>query len=245
MDRSIRSFFEERYEDHWYFTARATILSVFIRRFAPPADAGTVADVGAGTGKILFEVKGKARAVALEAAADLARAGAGRYRLPYVIGSLSEGVPFRRDALDLLLALDVLEHLDDDRRTLGELFAALRRGGRLVISVPAFRWLWSRHDDLHHHRRRYSRQGLVDVLESAGFVCERVTYYNTLLFPVVCLSRALERVSARWAGAATDYDRAPGVTGRLLGWLFRQEARMVTRCRLPVGVSLLAVARRP
>jgi hypothetical protein len=136
--------------------------------------------------------------------------------------------------------------VEDDGALAHEAARVLRPGGDLVVTVPAMPALWSRHDELHHHYRRYTRSALRRVLQQAGLSCVRLTYYNTLLFPAVVVSRVLERVSPRWMrSSASDYERGfPGAAG-LLRWTFSQERRLLPRWRLPFGVSLLALARPP
>ena len=244
MDPQIYRVFRGRYEDNWYFATRTKVLTTFMRPYCPVSADARIVDLGAGTGKILADTRQAAVAVAIEENPDLARFGRGRYGLPFVLANLSDDIPIGSGAIDLVLMLDVLEHVEQDRPLLSEVFRVLRPGGRLIISVPAFQGLWSRHDELHHHKRRYSRLGLLSVLAEAGFVCDRLTYYNTLLLPLVYLSRKLERFSRAWTQSASDYDKAPRALAMLLHWVFGLERKLIPRYDLPVGVSLLAVARR-
>lgn len=244
MDHSIYQLFREQYEDNWYFAARADVLTAVIAPLCPAGRAFSIADVGGGTGSLLARVRQHGRAVAIEGDLQLAQVGRQLYGIPFVQGDLSHGVPLNDDTLDIVLMLDVLEHVEDERALLSEVARVLRPHGRLVVSVPAFQALWSRHDELHHHKRRYSRRSLVDVLTAAGFACERVTYFNTLLFPLVYGSRSLERFSSRWRGSTTDYERGPRIMTAVLRWLFSLERRIIPRWNLPVGVSLLVLARR-
>jgi SAM-dependent methyltransferase len=244
VDESVRELFKTRYPEHWYFIARTQVLTGFVDRFVPRERRGVVADFGAGTGDVLAALSSGARAVAVEGDLDLAAAGTKRHDLRYVVASLADGVPIGDDALDMVLMLDVLEHLDDDRRVLRDARRALKPGGVLLVSVPALQSLWSSHDERHHHHRRYSRHQLQTALIESGFSCDRLTYFNTLLFPMAAASRILARLSATWA-AGSDYDRTPVWVSRLLGGIFAQERHLVARWHLPIGVSLLALARRP
>ena len=244
MDPQIYQIFRERYEDNWYFEARAAVLATLIRPCCQAHAGVRVVDLGAGTGKILADTRKTAMAVAIEKDLQLARFGRGRYGLPFVLANLADGIPVGRGLLDLVLVLDVLEHVEHDRALLREVFRVLRPGGRVIVSVPAFQGLWSRHDELHHHKRRYSRRDLLRVVAEAGLVCDRVTYYNTLLLPLVYLSRKLERWSRAWKQSANDYDKAAGGFTGVLRWVFGLERRLLPRWNLPAGVSLLVVARR-
>lgn len=247
MDRSVRRVFKDRYEEHWYFAARTSVLGAFIDRFCPTRAGTTVGDLGAGTGAVLARVADSAVGVAVEREPDLAGVGVKRYGLRYVVASLGDGIPLRRSTFDMILMLDVLEHLLDDGRVLAEACQVVRPGGRVLLTVPAFQGLWSSHDELHHHHRRYAKRQLVDMVAGTGLVVERVTYFNTLLFPLIAASRLLERLSLRRAevDGRTDYDRTPRPLTGALEWIFKQERHLVRHWRLPIGVSLMVLARRP
>lgn len=239
MDAEINQLFIDQYESNWYLHARAEVLAAIIR---PLCLTGCrLVDVGAGTGAILSRVTDAAR-VAIEGDLALARVGRMGHGLPFLVADLAGGIPLADHSADVVLSLDVFEHLVDDRGAMIEAFRILRPGGRLVVSVPAFQSLWSRHDELHHHKRRYSKELLLDTLAAAGFDCTRVTYFNTLLFPVVWLSRKLEAFTQP---AANDYEKPPRLLARVMGAIFGFESRLVPRWNLPVGVSLLAIATRP
>ena len=242
MDREVYDLFRERYETNWYLAAREDVLAAFVVRFGAVHAGARVVDVGAGTGRVLHRVAAGARGVAIEENVELAAIARGRYGLAAVRADLAQSLPLRDRSADLVLLLDVLEHVEDDRGLLRELRRVLRPGGRAVIAVPAFQALWSPHDEAHHHKRRYSKARLQAVVGEAGLTCRHVTYYNSLLLPLVAAARLLDR--ARRAGRATDYDRPPRGLRSVLGWTFRQERRLITRWRLPIGVSLLAMAVR-
>jgi SAM-dependent methyltransferase len=243
VDTAVYSLFRERYEANWYLAAREDVLAAFIARFCPTSGGDRVLDLGAGTGRILRRIAtAPRRAIAVEDDAELASQARARYELHTVRADLSAPLPLRDHCAYLLLLLDVLEHVEDDGALLREVFRLLRPGGAAVITVPAFQALWSAHDEAHHHKRRYSKTRLRRVIAAAGLRCQHVTYYNAVLFPLVAGVRIVDRLRRRPAGA--DYDRAPAALGRVLGWAFSQERRLVTRWRLPVGVSLLVVASR-
>jgi SAM-dependent methyltransferase len=142
---------------------------------------------------------------------------------------------------DVALLLDVIEHVDDDVAALGAARRAMADGGWLVVTVPAYRWLWSGHDEALGHRRRYTARGLRVVAERAGFRVQRVSYFNTLLFPAVALVRL-------WKGLVGDRDhdlrRPSAAANRLLEGLFALERHVVPRVALPFGGSLILIARR-
>ncbi len=163
------------------------------------------------------------------------------------VGALVRGQvtapPFRPGSFDTIVLLDVLEHLDDDVALLCAAAEVCAPGGRLVISVPAFQALWSRHDETFQHRRRYSRRQLLTVVERAGLVPERTTYTNTLLFPVAAAWRL---ASARLDLAPRhDFFPVPAWFNALLVACYGLEAWWLRRADLPIGLSVVCIARRP
>ncbi len=104
-------------------------------------------------------------------------------------------MPFADDSFDLAVSLDVIEHLEDDLAALRELRRTVAPGGALLVTVPAYQWLWSGHDEINHHHRRYTRRTLQRVAEQAGWSQVRTTYFNSLLLPVAIVLRVLDRVN--------------------------------------------------
>lgn len=243
MDDAINRFFTEQYESNWYLGARAEVLATVIGPLCAVPKCRVV-DFGAGIGSILARIDRGAARLGIEGEWELARAGHERHGLDFVVADLAGSIPLASHSADVVVALDVIEHLDDDRGALAEIRRVLKPAGRLVVSVPAFQSLWSRHDELHHHKRRYSKRGLRELVTSSGFTCNRVTYFNSLLFPLVYASRMLERMSSGNRGGPTDYDKPPKLIAGLLRHVFGFEARLVPHVDFPIGVSLLAIATK-
>jgi hypothetical protein len=136
-----------------------------------------------------------------------------------------------------------VEHLEDDEGALSAIRASLAPGGLFVCTVPAFSFLWSEHDEVHHHYRRYTRRVLRRRLESAGFLVERMSYFNTFLFPLAAAVRLGHRLRPG-TGKGSDASIPPAWANRLLVRLFAAERWLLRMTSLPVGISLLAVCRR-
>jgi len=149
-------------------------------------------------------------------------------------------LPFPEDSFDGVLLLDVLEHADDDA-ALAEARRVVRPGGWVLLSVPAFPWLWSFRDVDAGHLRRYSRRGLEDVVRRSGLAVERVTYYQCLLFPVL----AVARLAMRGRRLRDAEERVPRLINALLTAVNSVEARAARRIDLPWGSSLFVRARSP
>jgi len=168
-----------------------------------------------------------------------------------LVRGAAERAPLRSARFDLVLALDVLEHLDDDAPAIAEAARLLAPGGTLVVSVPAWPFLWSEHDEALGHKRRYRRANLRRGLAAAGLRVERVTYFNTLLFPVALAYRLAWKWTLKRTGAArsrppqSDTRRLGNRAGAALEAIFAAERLWVGRLDAPFGISLLAVARKP
>ena len=155
-----------------------------------------------------------------------------------------EHLPFPPAEFDLLFALDVLEHIEDDAGALAELRRVSAPGAALVVTVPAHQWMWTEHDVQLHHVRRYARPEIEERARSTGWVPETVTYFNSAVFPLVAVARLASRRSSR--RGRTDLDRTPPALNRLLELPMRAEAALIAGgVRLPFGVSLGLVCRNP
>jgi SAM-dependent methyltransferase len=160
-----------------------------------------------------------------------------------IAGSLLE-MPFAQDSFDFAVTLDVIEHLEDDLGALRELRRTVVPGGALLVTVPAYQWLWSGHDEINHHHRRYTRGSLERVAEQAGWEQVRTTYFNSLLLPAAIILRVLDRLSTKTTESSLDLWVPP----RPFNWLLERplalEAGVIAHGgRIPAGLSLLAVFR--
>ena len=227
-----------RLEDtHWWFVGKR----ILVESALESVPGGRALDVGCGTGGVLASLRARWRIVGT----DLSRAALTHSRrrgLDALVSAAAERLPFRRGSFMLVSALDVIEHADDDRAVLAEMRGVLADGGTLLVSVPAFPALWSAHDVALGHRRRYTPRALRAAIEDAGFSVVRMTYTNTAIFPAAAAVRLLGRVRRRSA-SAVDRFSLPRPLNRLMIGLYRLEARVMRHVRLPVGVSLLCVAR--
>lgn len=241
MDRSLRDALAAAEDRHWWFEGRRRIVAAVIDalRVGPGA---RLLEAGCGNGANLGMLAGFGEVSAFEPdPEDRERA---RRRSPARIegGSLPDDVPYAGERFDVIAALDVIEHIDDDRAALEALALRLTDRGRLIVTVPASPGLWSAHDERNGHRRRYTRAALLSTLASAGFVVEHVTHFNTLLFLPTALLRTVGR---RFGLDASGTGTPPGPVNRLLAGIFAAERRVVVRRSFPFGISLLAIARLP
>lgn len=239
MDRAVYDRMAQIDQDHWWFSARRKIVAALIERHRPRAGPLRILEVGCGTGSNIAMLKGFGAVDAIEpddGARALAEARSG---LAIQGGYLPDGIKLEDGYYDLIVLLDVLEHIPEDLPALTGLRSKLAPGGRLIVTVPAMPWLWSAHDVAHHHQRRYTARTLSDVFARAGFRLRHRTYFNSLLFPLIVAARGLGKLTGRGGG---DDAMPPPAINRLLERLFAAERYWVAGRTFPAGVSLAAVA---
>jgi SAM-dependent methyltransferase len=241
MDRSMTEAHARLEDNHWWFRGRRAVVRAVLERWLPEG-AHHILDVGSGTGAMPELLTRFGSVVGVEPsplAAEVARARLGDradVRTGDVPKALKPGERF-----DVLTMFDVLEHLDDPVGTLASLQPYLAPGATVVVTVPAFELLWSRHDDLSQHRRRYRRAQLVDQLTAAGLQVQHSAYYNSLLFLPAALTRLGRRALAI---DDNDLELSTGPFNRLLAAVFSSERGFVPRFSPPFGLSVVAVAKR-
>ena len=157
-------------------------------------------------------------------------------------GMLPNGIPYAEGQFDVVTAFDVIEHVNEDVASLAKLGRQLSPDGRLFMTVPAMPWLWSKHDVTHHHYRRYTKSSLDAALKQAGLEPVRISYFNTLLFPMIAGLRLLRK---QFGIAETADDAMPApVMNTMLKTVFSLESNWIGKVPMPFGVSLMAVAKR-
>jgi SAM-dependent methyltransferase len=242
MDRDYERQTHQAEDRHWWYRGRRTVLDGVIGGLGLPAGA-RILDAGCGSGRNMVELARYGQVSGIElshASVELARArGVGEV----VEGSLLE-MPFADASFELVVSLDVIEHLHDDLAALRELRRTVAPGGALLLTVPAYQWLWSGHDVINHHHRRYTRSSLRAVAERAGWHQVRTTYFNSLLLPVAIALRVLDRFNRKTTESSLDLWVPPQPFNWLLERPLTFEAALIkSGGRIPAGLSLLAVFR--
>ncbi len=157
-------------------------------------------------------------------------------------GSLPNDIPFDIQTFDLIAALDILEHISEDFECLTTFRNLLRPDGWLLLTVPAFSFLWNTHDDDHHHKRRYNKPHLQHIVQEAGFSEVMISYFNTLLFPLAVSIRLFKKVLR--LKAFNEQMILPTSINNLLTNSFSSERHIIKNRPLPIGLSLLLLARK-
>jgi len=249
---------------HWWFAGKRRIiydlLSRYVRRPGGLAASGLatdgslavsgstarvaarVADLGCGCGKTLEELPEGFSGVGLDASATAA-AFCRERGVTAVVGALPGDVPFAEGSFDAVILADILEHVEDDAGAAAAAARLLRPGGVMIATAPAFPWLWSSWDEIHGHKRRYTAGSFRAALGGAGLQIELASYYNTFLFPAAVVGRLAKKITG--ARSARELSIPPAWLNAVLGAIFASERHLLGRVPLPVGLSLVAVLRKP
>jgi SAM-dependent methyltransferase len=243
MDRDYERQTHQAEDRHWWYRGRRTVLDGVIAGLDLPTPA-RVLDAGCGSGRNMLELSRLGSVTGVELSETSVALARQRDAGEVISGSVLD-MPFADDSFDLAVSLDVIEHLEDDLAALRELRRTVAPGGALLVTVPAYQWLWSGHDEINHHHRRYTRRTLQRVAEQAGWTQVRTTYFNSLLLPIAIVLRVLDRVNrAKTTETSLDLWIPPAPVNWLLERPLALEAALVGRGgRIPAGLSLLAVFR--
>lgn len=241
--QAYREQFETE-DAHWWFEGRRAVIWALLDRAGMTAQGAglRILDAGCGTGRNLIEFGSLGEASGIDSSPEAIDFCRRRGVLGATEGRL-ESLPFGDGSFDLILATDVLEHLEDDRSVMGELRRVAAPGARLLVTVPAYQWLWSQHDDAHHHFRRYTLRVLRDRLGGAGWEAMQWSYFNSALLPPIAVVRTLARRRPP-ADGRPDLKLTPPRLNAMLLAPMKAEAAMIKRgVRLPAGVSIGLVCK--
>ncbi len=224
---------------HWWFRGRRAVIAALLSRV--DLRPLRVLDAGCGTGRNLELYSRLGEADGVDPSPHAIRFCRDR-GIERVREGDATSLPVASSRYDLVAATDVLEHVEHDRAAAAEMLRVTRPGGWLLVTVPAYRWMWSEEDVRLRHFRRYTRRSLLALLEGAGWEPSYATYFNALLLPPIALARAIPRPRRE----RSDLDRTPRWADAPLSLPMRAEAALIRHgVRLPAGVSIGALCRRP
>jgi SAM-dependent methyltransferase len=243
VDPEVYRGMAEHEDRHWWFVGRRAVIGAMLDRIPLGSDA-RVLEAGCGTGGNLYLLSGAGTVSAFEPHEEARGLAADKHPTVAIAdGELPFRVPFPPGSFDLVAALDVLEHVEEDESALRSLVERARPGGWIIVTVPAIQQLWGSHDRRLHHVRRYSRGRLRRIARASGAEIEYETYCNTIVAPIAIGLRLAERLTGREVG---DQERMPAAPiNTVLARVFSLERHVVGRRSLPVGLSLAMILRRP
>ena len=228
-------------EKHWWFRARREILSFLLKQLEP-GDNARILEIGCGTGGNLrmLTTFGDVSAVEKDKnAREFARELTG---INVLEGELPGALKEFDSKFDLICLFDVLEHIDEDIEAMVRVKELLSNEGSIIMTVPAYQWLYGTHDREHHHFRRYIKSDIAQLSSKAGLEVSKISYFNTLLFPIVVLARMVDKFR--------DHDRSigsavpMGIINELLYQVFRLEKILLKYTVLPYGASIYSVLKK-
>jgi 2-polyprenyl-3-methyl-5-hydroxy-6-metoxy-1,4-benzoquinol methylase len=229
---------------YWWFVARRKLISEVVKSLGKDPESTVLLDVGCGTGLNCSELSKYGKAFGADMSAEALSFGRSR-KIENLVLSKAEELQFADETFDVLTALDVLEHTDNDLTVLTEMWRVVKPGGTLVVTVPAYGFLWSEHDEALRHRRRYSAHELRNKLTNAGFEMQRSTYFITLMFFPIFFMRIWQNLTKKSLEAKTSHVILPKWLNSLLIRMLDLERLYLRWSNLPFGVTILATARKP
>lgn len=229
---------------YWWFVSRTELLHLYLREIVALPPSSRIVDLGCGTGANLEVLSQYGVATGVDFSPE-ALSFCRKRALPRLMRANGQELALATGSVDLMTAMDSLEHIPDDVATLRECYRALKPGGTMLVTVPAFGFLWSEHDEALQHLRRYSAAELTNKLRLAGFTVGKVTHVLFLLFLPVVAMRLVQNFTKKNVVPRTSIVMLPWLLNTLLLWINRLEMFLLRFLDLPVGVTIVALATKP
>jgi len=236
-----RIFFEIQ-KRHWWFVTKKEIVLAAINEHVHKNDTQKVLDIGCGSGLMLNALEDVGQTFGMDMSDDAISFSKEIFKGKVEKGLLPDQIPYGENYFDLIVALDVIEHIEKDVDSLRAIRSRIVENGKAIITVPAYMFLWSAFDELNEHKRRYTLSELNAKLIQAGFKVEKISYFNTILFPVVFIIRMLNNLLGR--DGASDIDMPSQPVNYILKKIFGIEKYLLKFINLPFGVSILAIVKK-
>lgn len=248
MDKNYYALYHEMEQHHWWFKARASILESQVKSIAKAYNRPlTILNVGVATGATTKMLEQFGEVVSVEYDKDCCEFLKSYVNIEAVNASMTS-LPFKDGEFDLVCAFDVIEHIEQDELAIQETYRVLKNDGAYIFTVPAFKFLWSDHDVVNHHFRRYTRSELVNKIRQSGLTVQYYSYFNTILFVPISFIRLIKPFKP---GEKKEYKsdfeayKVNGFSNRLLYRIFLSEkALLEKKIRMPFGVSILAMGTK-
>ena len=239
MQTQLYDYFQQIEDRHWWFQARKEIVLYTIERFFKKENKVDILDIGCGTGMMLQALGAYGNVWGLDKSAKAiayAKNKAPNARL--VVGSFPDHLPKKR--FDIVTALDILEHIEDDTHALEKLGDVMKPGGITIITVPAYQFLWTAHDTVNEHKRRYTKSELQKKIQHAGLRIKKISYYNTFLFVPIATAKLIKRLSHK---QQSHFASTPpsALVNMPLRSIFSSEKYVLPYIDFPFGISIIAI----
>lgn len=239
-----KDLFEDLYtleEQHWWHVSKRRNVTSCIQYYLKKSNA-VILDVGCGTGKNLEQLKELGKIYGLDSSKEAIEFCKKRGLDNIKLGQ-AENMPFKQNSFNLITLLDVLEHTDDNK-TLREVYRVLQKDGLLIITVPAFKWLWSEWDKVLHHKRRYNKYDIISVLSKNNFKVIYTTYlYSFLVLPALII-RKMKQKLFRKKEYTSDFQMSNSLLNWVMSYVSKIEFKLAQKITIPIGTTILVVAKK-
>ena len=230
--------------NYWWFTARNGIIYNYILNNAKLPLKSNILDVGCGTGGFVSKIAEKYNVICLDSS-PIALDYCKKRGLELRYNMYLQDFPKSEYKIDAITILDVVEHVDDDYDILKTAYNILEDGGKIFLTVPAYMWMWSQHDEVHQHKRRHTKKQINDLLKKTGFEIDYSTYFDTFLFLPAVLKRVLDKIFKVKKKETEPVEQVPNFLNVLFSKIFKAENIFIKRnLKFPFGVSIFTVARK-
>jgi len=251
MDELAYKQFMKLEKNHWWFNGRRRVIFHLLKQYLPKSDDLKIMDVGCGYGGMLPGLSELGNVMGMEVDLDSAKSCKERGFHRICIGS-GYTMPLKSRSLDIITLFDVIEHIEDDEKVVKQCASALKTGGRIMITVPAYQFLFANNDRIARHMRRYTLSRLKKIVKSAGLEVVKGTYYNVLLFPIILPAVLMLKVRQKLNGplkpgqtGATNLSyKYPKFIKNTLEWIFSSERRILSKISSPFGHSIILIAKK-
>jgi SAM-dependent methyltransferase len=230
-------------EDYWWFAGKMELSSILLKTILKKRK-GIILNVGCGTGEDLGIISKYGKTIAIDISKETLSKVAHTDTIQLIRGD-AENLPFREDVFDIVLMQDVIEHLENDEKSIQQVFTVMNGGGHLIISVPAIPFLFSGHDVGLGHLRRYTKKTFLNLVNDR-FIVKRFTYWNTFLFPPIMVFRLMKKiVYIRRTNKTSDIWKLHPFLNKIFSSVLRLENTLIkNNINLPIGVSLIGVFKK-
>lgn len=239
-DKQIYCIYREFEANYWWFRGRRIILRDQLSRHIKPSVDSNVLEIGCGTGGNLNFLGELGKVFGSDISFDALKLCGSKDTL---IVSDALYIPFKDGAFSLVAVLDVLEHLPEPEKCLMQIHRVLKSDGWVVLTVPAFQFLYSPYAD-HGHKKRYLRNEIADMVESAGFELEKLSYFNSILFPLMVLERLMEKLKRSGDPIEITFKKLPCFLNTIFTLIFTAEKFLLSKMNLPFGGSIVCIAKK-
>ncbi|MBK8622088.1 MAG: class I SAM-dependent methyltransferase [Saprospiraceae bacterium] len=244
MDRQYYKQYYSLERNHWWFVVRSALIRQCLDMHLPKSRPLQILNIGIATGATSQMLSHFGEVISSEYDEETCRFVKEELGIEVIQASVTD-LPFENDTFDLVCAFDVIEHVEEDAPGVIEMKRVCKKNGFIAITVPADMALWSQHDVINHHFRRYNLNEISDLMSKPGLSATYSGYFNTILYPPVLLVRKLKNIFTNSKKPASDFDMSlPGWTNYLLKTVFSIEKWWFGKLQMPFGVSIMWLGQK-